>query len=169
MSVVKGPDNKQLLSQMVGQYEKDLLRICYVYLRDVSLAEDAVQETFLKAFKHLSSLRGENGAKPWLIRIAVNVCRDMNKSTWYRYVDRRIEFDTLAIGVEGVSETSIALMTEIMRLPYKECEVLWLHYYEDMKLKDIAQSLGITIAGVSARLNRARNKLQTALGGMEDE
>lgn len=62
MSVVKGPDNKQLLSQMVGQYEKDLLRICYVYLCDVSLADDAVQETFLKAFKHLSSLRGENGA-----------------------------------------------------------------------------------------------------------
>ena len=53
MEVVKGPDNNvDLISQWIRTYEKDLLRLCCVYLKDVALAEDAVQETFLKVFLH---------------------------------------------------------------------------------------------------------------------
>ena len=53
MSIVKGPDKlrEEKLYQMIEKYEKELLRMCCVYLRDMSMAEDAVQETFLKAYK----------------------------------------------------------------------------------------------------------------------
>lgn len=75
MEVVKGPDNNvDLISQWIRTYEKDLLRLCCVYLKDVSLAEDAVQETFLKAYSHLPSFRGNSSPKTWLVRIAINVC-----------------------------------------------------------------------------------------------
>ena len=73
MEVVKGPDNNvDLISQWIRTYEKDLLRLCCVYLKDVALAEDAVQETFLKAYSHLPSFRGNSSPKTWLVRIAIS-------------------------------------------------------------------------------------------------
>jgi len=47
MDVVRGPDSENLISQWIRDYEKDLLRLCFVYLKDAALAEDAVQETCL--------------------------------------------------------------------------------------------------------------------------
>lgn len=68
MSVVTGPDNQreEKISSLVRLYEKDLLRTCCVYLRDRDMAQDAVQETFLKAYKALDSFRSESTEKTWL-------------------------------------------------------------------------------------------------------
>ena len=65
MSVVTGPDNQreEKISSLVRLYEKDLLRTCCVYLRDRDMAQDAVQETFLKAYKALDSFRSESTEK----------------------------------------------------------------------------------------------------------
>lgn len=101
MSVITGPDQpkKEKLALLMNQYEKDLLRMCCVYLRDASMAEDAVQETFIKAYRSLDSFKGTSSEKTWLYAIAMNVCRDIRRSSWYRYVDRRIDFDKLPIPV----------------------------------------------------------------------
>ena len=165
MSVVKDPDNQQVLGQLIDQYGKDLFRLCCMYLRDASLAEDAVQETFLRAYKGLKDFRGESSMRTWLMHIATNVCRNMRRNAWFRYVDRRVAFDTLSLTVDGVSDVSIALLSEVMRLPRKEMEVVWLHYYEDMKLREIADVLGITASAVSIRLSHARDRLRRALEG----
>ena len=73
MSVVKGPDKlrEEKLHQMIDKYEKDLIRMCCAYLRDLSMAEDAVQETFLKAYKGLDSFKGNSSEK----RQAENIVR----------------------------------------------------------------------------------------------
>ena len=57
MEVVKDPGNNrdQVLVQMVNQYQGLLLRMCYIYLRDMELAKDATQDTFLKAYRSLNS------------------------------------------------------------------------------------------------------------------
>ena len=57
--------------------------MCCVYLRDASMAEDAVQETFLKAYRALDSFKGDSSEKTWLYSIAMNVCRDMRRLAWY--------------------------------------------------------------------------------------
>ena len=129
------------------------------------MAEDAVQETFIKAYRKMETFRGESSEKTWLFAIAANVCRDIRRLAWYRYVDRRIDFDQLPIPVTPATDTSIALMTEVMRLPRKYMEVVWLYYYEDMNLKEIAQLLGITPSAVSHRLTKAKEKLRSVLEG----
>ena len=167
MSIVTDPDKrkKERLCSLMEQYEKDLLRMCCVYLRDASMAEDAVQESFLKAYKAMDSFRGESHEKTWLYSIAMNVCRDMRRTAWFRYVDRRIDFDQLPLSVKPASDVSITLMSEVMRLPDKYMEVVWLYYYEDMNLREIGQLLGISAAAVSTRLDRARRKLRSVLEG----
>ena len=170
MKVVQGPgsNHEEWLNRMVWQYERDLLRVCVVYLRDTPLAQDAVQETFLRAYRNLSAFRGDCGEKTWLMHIAMNVCKNYRKSAWYRFVDRRVPIEDLRMSSPPPSLERISLTTEIMRLPRKHMEVILLYYYQDMSVKEIAQALGISIAAVSERLRKARSRLHFALeGGVE--
>ena len=167
MEVVQGPGNnyEELLEPMVRKYEKDLLRICYVYLRDAALAQDAVQETFLRVHKKLNAFRRDCSEKTWLMHIAMNVCKDFRKNAWYRFVDRRVSLDQLSIPSAPPSLEQITLTSEIMRLPRKHMEVILLYYYQDLNTREIGQVLGITPAAVSDRLNKARSRLRVSLKG----
>ena len=74
---------REWLENAVARWEKPILHLCYAYLGDTALAEDAVQETFFKAWKHYDRFRGEAEEKTWLMRIAMNHCKDQLKSSWY--------------------------------------------------------------------------------------
>lgn len=172
MEVVPGPDDnlENRLIFLMEKYEKDLLRMCCVYLRDISLAEDAVQETFLKAYKNLKDFRGDSNEKTWLMRIAVNTCKDMRRGAWFRFVDRRVSLERLPEPSVPSSNASVELTLEVMRLPRKLMEVVLLYYYQGMKASEVAQVLSISRPAVSQRLKKARRLLHDALeGGHEDE
>ena len=154
------------LERMMEQYGNDLLRICCVYLKDASMAEDAVQETFIKAYRHMASFRSECSEKTWLVSIAVNTCRDMRRGAWFRYVDRSVDMEKLGIVAESQKKRS-PLLREIMALPRKQMEVILLRYYAEMTQSEIAKLLSISEAAVSKRLARARNMLRCVLEGGE--
>jgi len=165
MELVKGPDSgrDQALCRLVAQYQTALLRMCYLYLHDTALAEDAVQETFIKAYRAMDGLRNECGEKSWLMRIAINTCRDMRRSGWFRHVDRRVAPETLPETSVPFQEADEALTLAIMRLPIKCREVVILHYYQNMRVAEIAASLHVTPSTVSNQLGRAKRKLRSML------
>ncbi len=169
METVQGPDmsREARLTVMVRQYEKDLLRMCCVYLRDITLAQDAVQDTFLKAYQAMASFRGEASEKTWLMTIAMNVCRDYRRSAWHRYVDRRVNLDSLPLPVSPPKAEHIDLTGQIMRLPRKHMEAVLLYYYQNLNIREIAQIMGVTPSAVSNRLVKARKLLGSALKGGE--
>ena len=171
MSVVKGPDSERDMSirQMIDENQTALLRMCYLYLHDVQLAEDAVQETFIKAVRAWDSFRGEAGVRTWLTRIAMRTCMDMRRGFWFRRVDRRVTPEMLPDRVQEAEEGESALTLAVMNLPKKEREVILLYYYQDMNMKDIAETLGVTQPTVSYRLRRAKEKLRTELEGRGKE
>ena len=78
MIVVKRADNIEspdaLIARLVQEYQVPLRRMCCIWLKDAARAEDAVQETFVKAWRAALSFRGECSEKTWLMRIAVHVC-----------------------------------------------------------------------------------------------
>lgn len=167
MRFVKGPDKQEKLGQMIDRYEKDILRLCCAYLRDLSMAEDAVQETFLKAYRGLDAFQGTSSEKTWLIRIAINVCNDMRRSAWFRLIDSRIDVERLQIPKWEQNDVSIALMMEIMRLPRKYMEAILLYYYEDLNVAEMAQLLGVSGTVISRRLKKAREMLKEMLKGVD--
>ena len=170
MEIAKGPDNfEERLERMVILYQTPLLRLCYAYLHDEELARDAVQETFLKAYRHMNTFRECASEKTWLTRIAINTCKDMRRSGWFRHVDRRITPDQLPQAASPAREGERQLTVEIMKLPVKYREVALLCWYQGMTCAEAAQTLQITHQAVSSRLNRARRKLRDALEGSEDE
>lgn len=167
MEVVSDPNLscEEMLAHMVAQYEVALLRTCYMYLRDRELAEDATQETFLKAYKALPAFRGECSEKTWLMRIAMNTCRDMKRSAWFRHIDRRVDVDLIqrpAREADALGEAN-DLTQAVLCLPPKYKEVILLHYYQDMSLREIAEALDIAVSTASDRVRQACRKLEGIL------
>ena len=170
MSIVKGPDNDKeaVIRRIIGEHQTALTRLCYLYLHDVQLAEDAVQETFIKAYRTFERFRGEASEKTWLTRIAMRTCCDMRRSFWFRRMDRRVTPEMLPDQASEADEDESALTLAVMNLPRKEREVVLLYYYQDMNMNDIAAALGLTQPTVSYRLRRAREKLRQELEGREE-
>ena len=167
MEVVKGPDIIQAtqFDQLVADHQTALLRICYIYLKDRALAEDAVQETYLKAYKGMAHFRGECSEKAWLMKIAINTCRDIQRSFWFRHMDRRITPELMVEKSVTPREDDCGLAMEIMCLPAKLKEILLLYYYQGMTAAEVSQTLGISKVTVSHRLKKAKERLRVALKG----
>ena len=167
MDVVKGPDGirEEAFVELVALYQAELKRLCYMVLRDRQQAEDAVQETFLKAYRAMDGFRGGSSGKTWLVTIAMNTCRDMRRSAWQRYVDRRLTPEDLPEPVLQPDEDDRELMACVMGLPPKLREVVALYYDQNMTTVEIAQALGVAQSTVTTRLKRAREKLREALEG----
>ena len=163
MGIVMGPDNvrEEALRRMMTRYKNDLMRMCVAYLKDAALAEDAVQETFVKAYKALDTFRGDSSEKTWLIRIAINTCRSIRRDRWFHFVDRSVAADTLPIQ----AAEDRALMEAVMSLPHKYKEVVLLYYYQGLNLKEISEALGVAASTISTRLKKAREKLRRELEG----
>lgn len=169
MEAVKGPDRKEeTLERMVRLYQLPLLRLCYAYLHDEELAKDAVQETFMKAYRSLGTFRQNASEQTWLNRIAINTCKDMRKTGWFRHVERNVTPDMLPEAAAPVREQAAGLTLAIMNLPPKLREAALLCWLQGMTYDEAAIALGITHQAVSSRLNRARKKLRRALEGSED-
>lgn len=152
------------LGRWLSLYGNDLLRLCFLYLGDYHLAEDALQDTFEKALKAYGRFRGACGEKTWLTRIAINVCKNQLRAPWHkRRVDDEAFLAQLAAPEGADKESDEALLLAVMHLAPKYKEAVLLFYYQEMKLKEIAQALHIPEATVSTRLARARAQLkQTA-------
>lgn len=144
------------------QYGSSLLRMSALYLKDTHLAQDAVQETFLKAYRHFGDYRGEGSEKTWLTAICINVCRDMLRTAWLRH-QSRIDVDSLPEAPADFAFPDDTVLSEVMRLPPKYREVVLLRYYQGMKMKEIENVLRISHGKVRSRLNRANLILRDRL------
>jgi RNA polymerase sigma-70 factor (ECF subfamily) len=146
-------------------YGPALLRMCYVYLKDRALAEDAVQETLIKAYLHYGSFHGDSSEKTWLTRIAVNTCRSTQRRFWWRRVDRRVTPESLPEPACPCDPEDDSVIRAVMDLPEKYRCVVLLYYYQEMKTDEIAGALGVRPSTVSVRLMRAREQLKKQLEG----
>ena len=154
---------EETLERMMAQYGTALLRMAYLYLRDASLAEDAVQETFVKAYAHMDQFRGESTEKSWLMRIAINTCKDFRRTPWLRFVDRRTPLDELPEACGEWQEPDDTVLREVMRLPDRDKEVILLRYYQNLTIGEISNARNIPEPTVSSRLRRAKDKLHRKL------
>ncbi len=165
MNTASQPESRPDIERLVGAYGTALLRIAFLYLKDDHLAEDAVQETFLKAYRTHQRFRGQSSEKTWLTSILINTCKDMLKSAWRRHTDLSATMDEAALPTTGDAEPdeNTQLLQFVMRLPPKLMDVVILFYYQDASVKETAAALNLSQGAVRVRLNRARAELKKAL------
>jgi len=156
-------EQREQLEKLMEEYGTQLLRMCAVYLRDADLAQDAVQDTFIKAYRHLPAFRGKCSVKSWLMGIAINTCRDYLRTAWFRHIDRRTDSDALPETPAPNEFKDHTVLAEVNRLPKRYREVILLRYYQGMKLKETADALQISTSSVKQRMKRANAILRDRL------
>lgn len=161
---------KERFEGWVREYSQMILRTCFVYLADKQAAEDIMQDTFLKAWKAMDGFKEQqaHSAKAWLMRIAINLCRDHHRSRWFRHVDRAKALEDLPQHYLQVEAEDRSLFLTILALPVKLKQVILLYYYHRMPMQEVAAVLGISVSTVHARLKKAENALKISLTGADD-
>lgn len=143
-----------------------VIRTAYYYVKDKMVAEDIAQEVFLKAFQKIEDFRGASSVETWLYRITVNHCKDYVRSWAYRKLLVQQQFDRtrdegdLPEDVLVKKHRGEELLAMVMQLPVKYREVILLHYFEELKVKEIAEILSDKETTVRVRIMRALKKLR---------
>ncbi len=156
-------DNSPDMKRLINDYGNNLLRMCYLYLHDVQLAEDAMQDTYIKVYQNWDGFKGECSEKTWITSVAINVCKSHLRSSWYKKLLLRNDMNQESYYEDKIKDDTV--LKEISKLKPKYKEVILLFYYQEMKSKEIAAALGITESAVTVRLYRAREQLKKTLKG----
>ncbi len=139
------------------QYKDTVFRVALNYLGNTYDADDIVQEVFLKLFIRNKHFESDNHARYWLIRVTVNSCKDLLKSSWK---SKNVFLEEVEAPVTFEEPEQEDLYKAIMGLPEKYRTVLYLYYYEEYSIKEIAKLLNMNVSSVTTRLSRARNQLK---------
>ena len=151
------PDRDDTLSEWLEEYGDLINRTCCLILGDRALAEDAAQETFIRAWKSMAQYKGDASPKTWLTRIAINVCRNMRRTAWFRRHDRSVTPEELPLSAPDEDRT---LLLTVGQLPEKYRQVIILRYYQGMNLDEAAKALGISRSTAHHRWQKALAQLR---------
>lgn len=153
----------------VRKYYGDILKYCTFHCADRKEAEDLTQETFVRFFAKLSEYRHVGKAKNYLYTIAANLC----KNAFAKRAPLTAEEETLealgerAADAENAATTHLLLEWALGELPPEQREVVILHYYQDLKQREIAEILEIGLPLVKYRLRQAKLRLGELIGKEE--
>src|SRR5262249_21062068 len=158
---------------LVRQYAGRVTALCHARVRRADAADDLAQETFLRAYRGLTSLAEPDKFGPWLCGIARRACLDWLKSRARSQVhfsalrpDQDPEELLAAPSADGTRldpDDQRQLLAEIDALPDDCRQVVLLYYYNDLTYRDLAHLLGVSPATINARLTRARALLRERL------
>lgn len=160
-------EREQIIDQLMREYSDDILHLVYTYVKNRTIAEDLAQEIFIKCYEKLNQFNQQSTIKTWLYRIASNHCKDYLRSWHYRKITLSNKvFDHIPSKSKQVEEEVIkhseenSLTNAVMNLPLKYREVVFLHYYEELSLKDISKITSVNINTLKTRLKRAKELLK---------
>ena len=161
-TAVPSEANEKKLEEWIAEYSSAVLKLCFVYLADAEMAKDAMQDTFVKVWRRMEQFqnRHELSEKAWIMKIALNTCRDYKRTAWFRHIDMRKSVDELPEPVAPTTETSRELFMDVMNLPAKYKQVILLHHFQNLNQSETAQALGISRTSVAKRLKKAYELLR---------
>lgn len=156
---------EECLERLMKEYGDAVLRMCYLSLKDYHLAEDAAQETFIKAMKSYDSFKHESSEKTWLTRIAINCCKNIMRTRWFQIAQNNSENylrkDSNNLIDDFLEKDSMS--KAIMKLNVNDRTIIVLYYYQELSIKEISVIIGKTENATIQHLSRARGKLKKIL------
>lgn len=155
---------KEKIEQLINDYGNSIFRMCFLYLKDYHLAEDATQDTFIKAMYSYNSFQNQSSEKTWLIQIAINICKNMMRTNWFRLSRNELKDDiqNLDDSYEAIIEED-SISKAIMQLRTDDRKFILLYYYQELSMREIAQITGKSENAVIQCVNRARGRLKKIL------
>lgn len=160
------PLSMDYFEEMYEKYATDVLRVSYFYLGDRQKAEDVCQDVFVRLITNAPVIE-PGREKAWLLKVALNRCRDLWRAAWVRRVVLGTPaFEMIPAPDEiGKLADKSEVIEAIHQLPASFKEVILLHYYQGFGIAEIAQMMDLPEGTISSRLSRGRKKLETILKG----
>ncbi len=161
-------------NSLVEQYQGRVYALAYRILGNQASAEDAAQETFLSAYRHIGSFRG-GSFRSWLLRITSNACMDLFRSSRRRQRDVSLDDEDTSLEAvlpsaeEGPEEYALRqelgqwIQTGLARLPVDQRTVVALVDMQGLSYEEAAEAMGCNLGTVRSRLSRARHALRQHL------
>lgn len=149
---------KQYFSDMYEKHAKTVYSVCLLYLKNKDDAEEAAAESFIRLMESKPIFENDSHEKSYLIKIAVNICKNLLKSAWRRNV---VHDEDVLMYMTTSEEESI--MEEILSLPPKYRVIIYMYYYQGYKAQEIADIMNISLSAVLSRLSRGRKRLKDIL------
>lgn len=157
----RGSDADALL-QLLEPLADAAHRLATGMLRDPALAEDAVQEAAVKAWRSAARLRPGAPVRPWFLAIVANHCRDLQRRRWFSVL-RQAE----PARDRAAAEVDVAGRLDVLRalraLPHGQRLAVVLTYYLDLPLEEVAAISGVSVAGARSRLYRGLARMRPLL------
>ena len=148
----------EVLDELLEQYGREIQGVAYLILRNRADAEDVLMDTLLVALDRGSSLRDSAAMRPWLLKIATNLClgrqRRFQRVTWLQLVPE-------SAGPAIDTTDHVALMQGLATLPTRARAALVLHYYADLPVAEVA-------AAMSTSQNTVKSQLRTGLARLRE-
>ena len=150
-------------SELVKRHQRGLLRLSMRFMKDADIAQDIVQEAFIKSYEKLNLFEGRASFKSWLYQIAVNTARNKLRESRYDFTN----IDDVYLGVSATAEkvlvhaaVSEIIQLEVDRLPFKQKTALVLRVYEHMSFAEIAVVMECPYDTAKANYRHALMKLK---------
>ncbi len=166
--------NDEAFTRLVEIYQDPVYNLCYRMLGNASQAEDAAQESFLRAYKHLHRYDTKRPFATWLLTIAAHYCIDRQRkkklSVFSLYDETGAPKEYLADAGAPHPEKAVLqkakqeeIQVLLQSLGETDRAAIVLRYWHEASEAEIAETLGVTVSAVKSRLHRARRKLAEAL------
>lgn len=150
------------VNHAVEEYADMIQRICFYHLKNQADTEDVVQTVFLKYMLYEKPFCNTEHEKAWLLRVAINVCKDFLKSFFRRNV---VSMEVIREMEAEVPEEHREVLEAVLSLPEKYKDVIYLYYYEEYSAAEIGKIIGKKENTVYSLLSRGREMLKKQLGG----
>jgi RNA polymerase sigma-70 factor (ECF subfamily) len=161
----------EAFSELVLRHQKSLLRLAYRVIGDLELAQDVVQESFMKAYQKLSSFEGRSKFKSWMFQITLNTAKNKLRGKRPELIDIEktniagdldMEFDMIH------GDLKLLIQTEVKKLPIKQRTALSLRIFEDLSFAEIAEVMKCPYDTAKANYRHALIKLRHTLAEQTD-
>lgn len=151
---------RQPVKELFEKYQNNLYAAAFNICKNAEDANDVVQDTFIQYYSIKKEFDDEQHIRAWLIRVAINKAKNMNRTFWRR---NKVPLEDYMETLTFETPESEELFETVMKLPEKYRIVIHLFYYEDYTVHEIAQILKITESNVKVRLSRGRGLLKEKL------
>ncbi len=155
-------ERERRFDRLVGPLAEAAYGLALTMLRDPAEAEDAVQEAALKAWRRLDTLRDGSAVRPWFFAIVANQCRSVRRARWWtvlRVADAPAGVD----GVEDAAARGTDLRRALAGLGAGERLALYLYFFEDLPMEEVAVAMGVSEPAARSRVYRAVKRLRPGL------
>lgn len=150
---------------LAERYGDTLLRLGYTWFSSLADAQDVCQTVLLKLLESPRTFPDRDQERAWVLRVGINVCKNLRRSAWRR---RTVALDE-GLAVQAPQPEEDSILPLVQQLPLKYRRVIYLRYYEEYGVGEIARLLGISPALASTHLARARARLKQMLEGSDYE